>query len=178
ISVAMMEKYRNILIAERDKAGVKVGLNSIDPTVVEADKKHDRDLLANRKTIEAAISTLNAKIGEPPFKVKKELFKGNIDQFDEIGLNDEEDEDLNYFFATFWRLLQEIKGELPLNHFFLHNKVAGNITKWCNDILAKKAIAGQVYLNQQSGAVDIKYLAPEQVRVIWGENQDFSDAQA
>jgi len=176
--ISVVEKYRNILIAERDKSGIFIGLNSIDPSVVEKSRKKDRDLLANRKAIEATVSTLNAKVGDAPYKIPKTLFNGNVDSFDEIGLDSEEDEDLNYFFATHWRLLQEIKGEIPLAHFVAANKLKQKIPQYCNDILAKKAISGQCFVNQVSGKIEMKYIAPELVKIIVGEEKDFQDAPA
>lgn len=176
--LAVVEKFRNILISERDKSGIYLGLQSIDPTVVDTERKKDIDLLRWRKAREAIISTLNAKIGEPGYKIDNSKFSGNIESFDDIGLNEEDDEELNYFFATHWRLLQEIRGEIPLNYFVKYNKLASNIGLWCNDILAKKAIASRVFVNQISGAITIDYLAPETVKLLIGRKKDFSDALA
>lgn len=178
IRIAAMEKLRNILIAERDKAGIHVELNAIDPSVVDESRKKDKALLKNRKAIEGMLTTLRAKIGEPPYKLQNEKFEGNVEHFDEIGLDDEDDEDVNYFFSTHWRLLQEIKGQLPLNYFVKYNELQTFIAQWSNDILAKKAIAAQAYVNQTSGAIQYEYLAPEQVKAVWGKRKDFKDAQA
>ena len=178
ISLAVVEKYRNILIAERDKAGITIGLDTVDPTVVDKERKKDIDMLRYRKAREAAISMLNAKIGEPPFKINNTHFSGNIDKFEDLGLDSEDDENLNYFFATHWRLLQESYGEIPLNAIIKHNKLQSKISFWCNDIMAKKAIASHVYVNKQSGAFEVKYIAPETVRIIAGDSQDMQDCAA
>lgn len=178
INLAVVEKYRNILIAERDKAGIHIGLNTVDPSVVDTERKKDIDMLRYRKAREAAISTLRAKIGEPPLKIDKSYFSGNIDTFEEMGLDSEDDENLNYFFATHWRLLQEVYGEIPLNAIVKHNKLKSKITFWCNDILAKKAIAAHVFVNKQSGAFEVKYVAPETIRLIPGQTQDMQDSPA
>lgn len=174
--IAVVEKYRNILIAERDKAGISLGLNCIDPSVTDKSKKIDKELLANRKNIEALLSTLYQKIGEAPYKIKNEGFSGNIESFDEIGLNDEDDEDLNYFFENYWRLNMEIKGEIPIQYFVQYNELQSYLPKWCNDILAKKSVSMRTYVNQNTGAITYEYLAPETVKGIFGTRQDLKDS--
>lgn len=178
IGLSVFEKYRNILISEKESAGVFVGLNCIDPAMVDAKRKRDKALLANRKVIEGVLSTLSAKIGDPGYKVKNSEFAGNVDMFDEMGLNDEDDENLNYFFNTFWKMLAEIVGEIPINYFIKYNRIQDKIPMFVNDILAKKAIALTTYVDQNSGAIIIDYLAPEQVFCIAGDRQDFKDAPA
>ena len=182
VAMAVLEKIRNVMISEIEDTGISIELNAIDRTA-DHRKSKDRELLANRKNIEALLSTLNASIGNPPYSLKNEkdesgndLFGGDVSQFDNMGLSDNSDEDLEYFFKTHYRLLAEILGEDAINYFMQFNNVSENIALWVDDILAKKAMACRQYINQINGAITIKYLAPETVYAIIGRRRDFKDA--
>jgi hypothetical protein len=180
----VMEKVRNIMVAETENAGIGLTVNSIDPTVVDL-KQSDRKRLANRGFIEAHMSTLQTSIGNAPYKLnnaKKDdgtpVFEGNVNKFDELALDDRMDEDLDYFFATYYRLRHEIKAEQPINYFVKYNELTTLLPQLTNDIMAKKAIALATSINEVTGAVDVRYLAPETVRVIAGRRLDYKDARA
>ena len=60
VPIAIMEKLRNILIAERNKAGIHIGLHAID-TSAKIEKDADYTLLKNRAEIEGIMSSLQKK---------------------------------------------------------------------------------------------------------------------
>lgn len=181
---AIIEKVRNTLTAENENAGINVRLKAIDPTAAN-DRDRDRKLMANRKTIEGGLSSLATSIGMPPFSLANEkdeegkpLFKGDVQSFDEMGLDDSNMEDLNYYFNYFHRLLYEIDGEQAMNFFIKENELVENIGLHINDIMAVKAIASRCYVNQVSGKIDSKYLCPANVFVAPNRRRDFKDAWA
>lgn len=182
LPIAIMEKIRNILIGERVKAGITVNLNAVDPTA-ESERKSDKSLLENRKDIEQLISFMQQGIGLPEYKMAneekitgKKVFKGNIDMFDALGLNPGEADQVAYFFKVWFKLLHEMRAQDVVNYFINYNEVRDNIEKWCNDIMGKKVISAQAYVNETSGAIDIKYIAPERVRLIPGKRADGKDS--
>lgn len=182
--MAILEKARNVIISSIQDAGIHVELKAIDQSATN-ERKEDRNILANRKLIEATITQLRDQIGLPPYSLKdekqpdgKKVFNGNTESFDEMGMDDSSDEDLDHFFNTFFRLTHEIHGEDAINYFIEYNNTKENLALWVDDILAKKAIFQQQYVNESTGAIEYKYVAPETVRAIMGRKRDFSDSQS
>lgn len=180
--IAIMEKIRNILIGERTKAGISVNLNAIDPTA-ESERNADKELLENRREIEQMISFMNSQIGLPEYKISneekvtgKKIYKGNVQMFDDLGLDETSGYQVSYFFKVWFKLLHEMRAQDVVNYFVEYNEIREHIDAWCNDIMGKKCIAGQCYVNEQSGAIDFKYQAPERVKLIPGKRDDGKDA--
>jgi hypothetical protein len=183
-SLGVFEKYRNILIAERDKAGIYINVNAIDPSAIE-DKKNDAKLFKNRKVIEGVLSKAQQSMGMPPYSLANDkddngdkLFRGNVQLFDELGLNPQSAEDIAYFFRTFFRLDTEIEAEQIINYFVKYHELHEYIKMWCDDVLAVKAIAGRVYTNEFSCTPSYKYIKPKLVKLIKGNRADGKDAKA
>lgn len=184
LAIAVMEKIRNVIISENENAGISINLKSIDPTATNK-TQHDKELLANRKVIEVMLSQMQQSIGGPPFSLQNEkdgdgksLFGGNVEMFDKMGLDDNSMEDLDYYFATYYRLRHEIAAEAPVNFFIKYNELAENIALYVNDILASKRLSAKVYVNEITGAIDYKYLCPASVNFVGGKRRDLNDAIA
>lgn len=184
IQMAVLEKIRNVIASEIEAAGLHIEAYAVDPTA-ESQKLKDRELLANRKAIEGLISSLNAKIHKPPYKLENDkgpdgrgMFAGNVEQFDEMGMDDTNNEDLAHFFQLYHRLRHEISAEDAINFYMAFNEVSENFALWVDDILAKKAICARTYVNHVNGNINIKYVAPETVQAIIGRRRDFKDAPA
>lgn len=182
MAISVMEKIRNILIGERVKAGISVNLNAIDPTA-ESERKSDRQLLEHRKEIEALITVMNQKIGLPEYKIEheekisgKSPYAGNVKMFDDLGLDETSGYQMSYFFKVWFKLLHEMRAQDIVNFFVEYNEVKENVDNWCNDIMGKKCISAQAYVNEMTGAIDNKYLAPERVKLIPGKRDDGKDA--
>lgn len=175
--LATMEKLANVLIAEEENTGIEFELKSTDATAV-SDREKDMALLANRGWIDPTMTALNSLVGLPPFSMMqdKEIFKGNADQFDKMGLNSGNLQDLNYFFTQHYRLLHEMVGEEPVNYFIKYNELNEMIPMLMRDIISLKACAMRANVNDITGAIDYKYLAPENIRAIKGKRRDFKDA--
>lgn len=182
MAIAIMEKVRNILVGEITKAGLSVSINALDP-VAEDERKKDRTLLENKKEIEQVLSFLQESIGLPEYKMQnekkisgKDPFGGNMDLFDELSLNSDDPNDRGYFMKAWHRLKHEMDAQEIVNSNFKANELEEYLEDWVNDILAKKVIAKQAYVNEMSGAMDIKYIAPEIVRLIPGKRNDGKDS--
>lgn len=179
IPLKVMEKIRNILTAETDKAGIRLECNALDPTAT-TQKLRDRELLTYSGDMAQFLNVFSGQLKLPPFNIanKKEAFSGNVEKFNELGLDTMSAEDLDHFFSTFYRLRHEIKAEEPLNYFYKYNECERMLPMFCNDIIAKKAIAMINYVCQREGAVKHKYIAPETVNVVMGDRPDCKDAEA
>ena len=179
LQCAVMEKYRNVLIADQEDTGISFRLRSTDALATN-EQQMDLELLQNRGWIEPTMTGLNKMIGLPPFSMmdQKDMFSGNVDEFDKMGLNPQNNQDLNYFFAYHYRLLHEMVGEEPINYFIKYNELDEMVPAWYNDALAVKCCCGRAYVNEITGAIDYRYLAPENVTAIAGIRRDYKDASA
>lgn len=182
--LAVFEKYRNILMAEREKAGIYINLKAIDPSAL-ADRQSDAKFLKNRAFIEGEMSGYQSKMGLPNFNLMNEkdekgekIFRGNIDLFDELGLNDQSSEDVAYFFKTFFRLDTEIEAEQVVNFFVKYHKLHEYIKYWSDDILAVKALVGRVFTNEFTSTPSYRRYKPETLKWVPGKRDDGKDAKA
>lgn len=177
--LATMEKIRNVLIAEEENQGIHFELKAVDATAVNQ-RMRDQLLLENRGWIDATMTGVNSMMGLPPFNMLKEkgLFAGNVGDFDKMGLDSSNLQDLNYFFAQHYRLLYEMVGEEPVNFFIEYNELDEMLPLLMNDIIAVKALGMRANVNDITGAIDYKYLAPENIKAIRGKRRDFKDASA
>lgn len=184
IPMAVLEKIRNIIISEIEAAGAHVELKAVDPGA-NSQRKEDRNLLANRKLIESIMTGIRGEINLPPYSLKdekqlsgKEAYSGNAEEFDQMGLQDNNDEDLDFFFKVHHRLRHEISAEDAINYFLQFNETNENLALWVDDIMSKKAICQKAYVNDETGAIEYRYLAPETVKTIAGRRRDYKDAPA
>ncbi len=182
LSIAIMEKVRNILVGEATKAGIGANINALDP-VAEDQKKKDSKLLSHRGEVEEIISFLNESIGLPKYSMKnekevsgKDPFNGNVEMFDDLGLDPSDPQDVGYFMKAWHRLKHEMDAQEIVNAYLQYNELDDHIEDWLNDILAKKCIAIQKYVNEMSGAIDLKYAAVDEVNLIPGTRKDGKDA--
>lgn len=182
LSIAIMEKVRNILLGESTKSGLGANINALDPVAADQ-KKKDKKLLDNRKEIEEIISFLQQSIGLPEYKLQhekeisgEEQFNGNVEMFDELGLDSEDSLDKGYFMKAWHRLQHEMDAQEIVNAYIKLNELEEHIEDWLNDIMAKKAIANTRFVNEMTGAIDIKYQEPENVMLIPGKRKDGNDS--
>lgn len=182
--LGVFEKYRNILMAEREKAGIYINLEAIDPSA-QADKADERKLLKNRRFIDDTMTGLQQSMGLPPFSMMNEkdkkggkMFKGNIGLFDELGLNDKSTEDVAYFFKTYFRLDTEIEAEQIVNYFVKYHELQEFLKYWCDDIFAVKALASRVFTNRFTYTPSFRYIKPHKLKWIKGIRSDGKDAKA
>lgn len=182
--LSVFEKYRNILSAEREKAGIYINMHSNDPSS-KGDKEADVALFKNKPMIEGAMNYIHQSMGLPPYRLSddkgedgKKLTKGNVEQFYDLGLDDKQADDIAYFFKTFYRLDLEIEAEEIVNFFIKYRKLPELLKYWIDDVLAVKAIAARVYCDEYTFTPDYKYVKPYNVRWIKGLKNDGSDSKA
>jgi len=122
MQIAVIEKIKNIITAERMKAEIKAYVDAQDPSL-ERLKKEDKELLKNKKTIDFAVNTLKQKIGLPLKNIDNEDFSGNYNSFDEMGFDSDDIGDIETFFQVFYQLDTEIDFQKIINHVFALNSI-------------------------------------------------------
>jgi len=169
MQIAVVEKIKNIITAERMKAEVKAYVDAQDPSL-ERLKNQDKELLKNKKMIDTAVNSLKTKLGLPLENISNEDFSGNYDSFDEMGLDSNDVGDIETFFQVFYQLDTEIDFQKIINHVFAVNSIDEFTYKFVEDVLSTKTLAVQQYVNKLTGQINIKRIIPENLRRIVGEN--------
>lgn len=169
MQIAVIEKIKNIITAERMKAEIKAYVDAQDPSL-ERLKKEDKELLKNKKTIDFAVNTLKQKIGLPLKNIDNEDFSGNYNSFDEMGFDSDDIGDIETFFQVFYQLDTEIDFQKIINHVFALNSIDEYTYRFVEDVLSTKTLAIQQYVNKLTGQINIKRIIPENLRRIVGEN--------
>jgi hypothetical protein len=176
IPIAVMEKLYNIILSEIVKAGIMVQIHAVDPSAID-ERMEDTTLLKNRRMVEETMGDLNAGIGLPQnYKVDSDEFHGNIDEFDEMGLDDRDLEDVNFFIKTRFRLRHELRGQLAINSVMTYNKFEDLIEYFVKDILSQKKICFQQYVDRSTGEIKFRHLYAENTYWIPGRKRDTTDA--
>lgn len=177
-----LEKYRNMLVAENENTGPAITVNAVDPTSVNQ-RKADKEMLTYRSDTEEILSYLGSQIGLPRYKVSQEKeisgedkYNGNIEDFDNMGLNEFDGEDINYFFSSRYKLRHEAALDVATQAIVKHNQIIRDMPFYCNDILTCKTISSRVYVNEVNGTLDIRYLDPAKVKVMRGKKADLTDS--
>lgn len=182
----IFEKSRNIITAETKEMGILTTIQAVDPTSRE-EKRHDEAHLKNRRNFESLLSYVYQRQGEPPVKMSeyearfgKTPTKGNVEEFDKMGLNADDPQDVRFFMDFFHKLKQEIALQQPVDALFKFNDSLSKYDLWVTDFMAKKAIASQVYVSDMNGAPTQEYVAPENVYIYGSTGRDkrFKDCNA
>jgi hypothetical protein len=176
-ALSVWERLRNILIAEFKKGSYMPQITAIDPAS-ENERQNDIIMLQNRHLLEGPMTQLGTRVNRPPFKLDKKNFSSNVEQFDEMGLNSSSPQDLSFFRKVYQRLDHEIACSEIVQALFKYNEFEEYIEDLVNDILAKKAVAYQVYESPMSGEMKWRYLKPETVSWVKGKRRTGKDAAA
>lgn len=185
-SLPIMEKLRAILTAEMKKMGVIVNVKAEDPTSTVA-RENDKALIKKRKNIESLLRYIYGGIGEEPVTLDQheerfgeKVGSGNVQDFDAMGFEEQDPQDVKTFFDNFHKLNWEIEAQQVINYFMKFNEVEESlIDNWVTDIIAKKATAAQAFVSETTGAVRYQYIAPETVFIYGGgRRKDYNDANA
>jgi len=169
MQIAVIEKIKNIITAERMKAEIKAYVDAQDPSL-ERLKKEDKELLKNKKMIDIAVNTLKQKVGLPMEYIKNDDFNGNYDSFNEMGFDSDNLGDIETFFQAFYQLDTEIDFQKIINHFFAVNSIDENTYYFVEDVLATKTLAVQQFVNKLNGQIMIRRIVPENLFRVMGEN--------
>jgi hypothetical protein len=175
IPIAVFENIKNIIASEITKFPPKVRLKAVDPTALQM-KQKDIDILKNRKIIQGDLSKIQTGVGQPPYKIPDDVYQSNINIFDEMGLNEGDEDDLGIFKMVWHKLLFEIEGQNLINVLLKTNKFEETIKLFVNDILALKSICYQAYVSQLTGEIKFRHLFPEICYGLMGDRPDSADA--
>ena len=183
--IQVLEKLFNINKAEMKKMGVVLNVRSEDPTASDK-KKRDEAILKNRKKIESELSSVYTKIGQPPVSLDhhearfgEKPSSGNLNAFDEMGMDSDDPADVSHFMKHFYKLDEEIAAESPIEYCMTDNEVDNKTNNWMADIWAKKAIAAACHVSDVTGKIMYDYIAPETIWIYGGgRRQDYNDANA
>jgi hypothetical protein len=185
-SLPVMEKTRNMIVAEMKKMGVVLSSKCADPTATIKRNK-DESLIKNRTEIEAMMSYIYESIGDKPFKLSEyearfgeRAANGNAGDFEKMGLSEGDPSDIKFFMDNFYKLAAEIAAEKPINFLMSKNQVESHLYEnWTTDFLAKKAICARVHVSKLNGQITYDYVTPETTYVFGGgRRKDFNDASA
>lgn len=160
ISLLVMEKIKNILTAEKQKAEIKAYVDSQDPTLIHH-KKKDKNLLKNKNRIEKITNNMKMKLGLPPQFIGNEEFSGNYSDFEAMGFNSDNPMDVDTFFEYFYLLDVESLFQKVINHTFEINSVSELTTQFLEDIKATKTVVYQQFVSKVSGQITFRRIIPE-----------------
>ena len=150
-------------------------MKALDPSAV-AEKKKDLNLLANRSIIENDRSDLHAQIGLPPYKLGAENFSGNVGEFDKLGFDSDDQEDVTFYEANLQKLNWEIAGQSVIDAIFKNSRFDKEIIrKLVKDVLATKTICVQKYVDRITGEIKDRYFDPQNAYGIFGQTNDGTD---
>lgn len=170
VTISIMEKLKNILTAEKMKSDIMAYVDAQDPSM-ERLKKEDKNLLKNKNLIEGQVNILKKSIGLPPDKLNNDDFNGNYDQFQQLGLNINNNTDVETFFDFFYQLDIESYFQKVINHTFTVNSISDYTNDFLDDCIALKTLACQTYINKITGQIVIKRIDPINVFRIKGDHK-------
>ena len=175
-TLPIMHKIINELSESLIQSPPKCEVKATDATAV-TDRKKDMDLLQLRKTYEAGLNRVNYAIGDPPAKLDlKNKGKSNISDFDKLGLDDSDQEDLSAFEMYLQRMNYEISAQSVLNNIFKINKFDElNLRELLIDIASTLCACYDIYVDEITGEQKIERVEPEYAYGIWGTSYDGHD---
>lgn len=173
--LGIMENIKNALVEEITKLPPKAELRATDPTALN-EKEQDLQLLKHRKIVEADISKYQKQVGLPNYKLSNDNYKSNVKEFDKMGLDERDPDDLSFFERNIQRLGYEIAGQAVINNIMKVNRFdEERIEDFVIDILAYKTICLQSYVDKITGEIKQRYVYPETAYGIFGDANDGAD---
>lgn len=175
LPLGIWNRMLNIIVEEMTKTPPQVELKAEDSQAI-SDRKEDILLLRNKHILENDINTIGAKVGDPAEIVGADKFKGNIEEFERLGLDPNDPDDITFYEQSgFQRLKYEIAGQNLINVVMKLNRFdQDTLRKFVIDILAVLTISMQTYVDAITGEIKYRYLYPEEVYGIFGDTEDGS----
>lgn len=175
--IPVLEPLVNSVVEDLVKRPPKAELKAEDPTALN-EKKEDLELLRNRRILEQDRTELQQRAFGPDskFKIPYDKFNGNVEQFDKMGLDERDPDDVNFYEQNYQRLWYEIGGQSLVNNVLKTNQFdKTTLRKLVKDIFWAKAICVQAYVDQSTGEIKYKYIDPTTCWGIFGETNDGKD---
>jgi hypothetical protein len=185
-SMPVMEKILAMITAEIKKMGVILDVKCDDPTAT-TNRENDKALIKDRDTLEGFFNYIYTSIGAAPYEMDQhearfgeKMGNGNIEEFKDMGFDNQNPSDIKFFMDNFHKLRAEIAAETCINAIMRQNQVEDVFFEnWSTDFIAKKAIACQQHVSKLNGKIVYDYIAPEIVSIYGGgRRKDFNDATA
>lgn len=160
----ILEPMVNAIVEEITRTPPKAELRANDPTAIN-EKKQDIELIKNRKILEEDRTELQSRVyGDdfPAYKIPYDKFNGNAEEFDRMGLDPEDNDDIVFYEENLQRLKYEVAGKAVLNAVFKNSRFdKQTLRKLVKDVFALKAICCQNYVDEISGEIKSKYIDPQ-----------------
>src|SRR5262245_54660745 len=175
LPLPILEPMLNSVAEDITRHPPQAELKAIDPTSTEL-KKQDIEMLRNRAILENDRSDLQSRVGLPPYKIGYDQFNSNVEDFDKMGFDSGDADDVNFFEKNLQKLKFEIAGQNVIDAVFKNTRFDKQLTrKLVKDIFAFKVITTQKYVDQVTGEIKDKYIDPQNVYGIFGQTNDGTD---
>lgn len=175
LPLPILEALVNAIVEEITQQPPRCEIRALDPLAVN-EKESDLMLLKNRRILEQDVSKYQQDIGLPAYKVPYSEFNGNVQEFDEMQLDENDPEDMSVFKNHFHRLWSEIGLQAAVNAIVKLNKFDDTtIRTIVKDIFAVNTVCTQAYVDQITGQIVHRYIDPGYVMGIFGESNDGRD---
>lgn len=172
----ILETFVNAIVEELTKEPPKAEIRATDPTAIN-EKREDLLLLRNRKILQRDITKNSNAVGlKGQYKFDYSNFNGNVEQFDRMGLDEDDPEDINFYEDNYQRLIYETAMQQLLNNILKINCFdETTLRKLVKDIFAFKSICVQAYVDNLTGEIKYKYIDPQISYGIFGATNDGKD---
>lgn len=140
-------------------------------------KESDIAMLKARKILEADVTYIQKSTGMIPpdsqYKVPYDEFNGNVNEFDDMQLNENDPEDIDVFRSHFHRLWYEIGAQAALNSVLKINQFdESTMRTMVKDAFTCNTMAADCYVDQITGEIKYDYIDPSTMYGIWGTTND------
>lgn len=173
--LGIMNVFVNEMIETIKKTPPKTDVRAIDPVALTS-KKEDISKLKYRGILERDRTELQQRLGLGNYKVPADQFEGNVDEFDQMGLDERDPDDLNFFEGSWHRLNFEIGAQQLVNAALKLSRFDKNhVTKYVRDAMASGCVCGQSYVNRVTGQISNDYIYPSEYYFIPSDTEDGHD---
>lgn len=178
IPLPILESMVNAIVEEITRNPPKAELRANDPTAVN-EKKQDLEKLKIRKVLEEDRTELQSRVyGEemPPYKMSYDKFNGNVEDFDKMGLDPEDSDDVSFYEENFQRLKCEIAGQSVIDAVLKNSRFdKATLRRLVKDAFATKTVCTQKYIDQITGEIKDEYIDVDEAYGIFGQTNDGKD---
>jgi hypothetical protein len=171
VPLGIWNRIVNTIVEEITKNPPKCEIKAVDPTAITK-RKEDIYLLKNKKKFEEDLNAVNKGVGLPTEEIGQGEFHGNVQEFQEMGLDPEDEDDINFYKQVYQRLNFEIAGQSLINNVMRLGRFnEETIRKFVIDILSSLTASMQCYVDQMTGEIKYRYIAPEEAYGIFGDSE-------
>lgn len=171
----ILEPMINAVVEEITRNPPRAELRALDPTST-IEKKIDLNMLANRSVLEGDRSELQSRVGLPAYKMQPQDFNGNVEEFDKLGLDSNDPEDINFYGTNLQKLNWEIAGQSVIDAVFKNSRFdKETMRKLVKDAFSLKCVSAQKYVDEITGEIKDRYIDPATAYGIFGTTNDGTD---